>query len=155
MSKDFNHEENILADKYPEIFHGETDIAKSYLTVVECIKQIDMEFVKIRSVGAQHSKTLIDFLQKNIQFDSRTNFYLTMEDIVRFAQVCSSQDNPQLKKFAGQILDESKLIMQHLVEALFKNFDFTNFSALRELNIKQLHQHKEKNDSPQRPKRKF
>ncbi|MBN9288146.1 MAG: hypothetical protein BGO43_13455 [Gammaproteobacteria bacterium 39-13] len=155
MSKDFDYEANGLSEKYPEIFHGETDIAKSYLIIVDCIKEIDKEFVKTHSIGEKHSKTLIKFLEKKIQFESKTNFYLTMEDVIRFAQVCTSQNNLQLKKIADRTLDESKRIMQHLVDALFKHFDFTNFSALSELNIKQLDESKERGDSLLPTKRKF
>jgi len=136
----------ILTKQYPDIFAGNVYAASSYLVVVKSVKELDIEFKKDEPEGAVLTKELLSFLETKIQFQSKTNLYLVMEDVIRFARVCFQQDSNVVKQHARDLLRESDNIMTHLSEIMFSNFEYTNFSALSELNMQILEEYEKKEE---------
>lgn len=144
---------NVLAKQYPQIFHDNVRIADVYLKILNNLKMIDHEFKSEDHEGYKFSRELLEFLKTKAQFKSMTNLYLVMEDVIRFAQVATHQNNVKVKNCSDEILKDSKKILKHIDNVLFSGFEY-DFAALAELNISRMQEQNKENITPQRSKEK-
>lgn len=145
---------NVLAKQYPQIFHDNVRIADVYLKILNNLKMIDHEFKREAHEGGKYSRELLDFLKTKTQFKSITNLYLVMEDVIRFAQVASHQNNAKVKNYSNEILNDSKKILKHIDSVLFSGFEYVGFAALSELNISSMQEKNKENITPESSKEK-
>lgn len=136
---------NALIHQYPEVLDKNT--AVEYLLILDNLKKIDKKIISKKELhdGQIHSQKLLDFLKREIQFHSTKNLMLTLDDIIRWAQVCANYT--PLKEYATIVSQSASQMQQLLLANHFKDFDFVNYEELLETNLQKA-QEDEKQQSP-------